>query len=39
VALVCVQTEAMALPQLCLKAADGPALTLHGLPYPLLEDI
>ncbi|NBO13956.1 MAG: folate-binding protein [Betaproteobacteria bacterium] len=39
VALVCVQTEAMALPQLSLGQADGPAMTLHGLPYPLLEDI
>jgi folate-binding protein YgfZ len=39
VALVCLRTEALNGADLRVQAPDGPALTLHGLPYPLLEDI
>jgi folate-binding protein YgfZ len=39
VALVCLRTEALNGAELRLQAPDGPAVSLHGLPYPLLEDI
>lgn len=38
-ALVCLHTEALTASSLRLGNAQGPELTLHGLPYPLLEDI
>ena len=38
-ALVCVQTDALQAPALCVGDAKGPELHLQGLPYSLLEDI
>jgi tRNA-modifying protein YgfZ len=38
-AIVSMQTSASDSPRLSSGSADGPALTLQALPYPLLEDI
>ena len=38
-ALVCLHTDVLLSESLCLGTPKGPALTLLGLPYPLLEDI